>query len=187
MVCIPKEQGGLGVLNLRTQNECLLLKHLHKFYNRANVPWMQLVWDRYYPDGKLQRFITNFKGSLWWRDLLKLLGSYKRMAMATIHSGSSCFFWLDLWGGQVLQHTFLELFSFCRDNNVTVQKMKSTATIISSFHLPLFTEAYEQFQQLGILIQNLQLTTDPDQWSYIWGSMRANRALIGSSQVHQVL
>ena len=32
MVCIPKDEGGLGVLNLQTQNEALLLKHLHKFY-----------------------------------------------------------------------------------------------------------------------------------------------------------
>jgi hypothetical protein len=37
MVCIPKEDGGLGVLKLSTQNECLLLKHLHKFYDRVNT------------------------------------------------------------------------------------------------------------------------------------------------------
>jgi len=43
MVCIPKEEGGLGVHNLRTQNECLVLKHMDKFFNRVNVPWVQLV------------------------------------------------------------------------------------------------------------------------------------------------
>jgi hypothetical protein len=31
--CLPKIQGGLGIINLRTQNTTLLLKHLHKFYN----------------------------------------------------------------------------------------------------------------------------------------------------------
>ena len=31
LVCVPKENGGLGVLNLYTQNESRLLKHLHKF------------------------------------------------------------------------------------------------------------------------------------------------------------
>jgi hypothetical protein len=40
MVCIPKEEGGLGALNLSTQNISLMLKHLHKFYNRASVPWV---------------------------------------------------------------------------------------------------------------------------------------------------
>ena len=29
----PKEKGGLGVINLKLQNDAPLLKHLHKFYN----------------------------------------------------------------------------------------------------------------------------------------------------------
>jgi hypothetical protein len=38
IVMQPKEKGGLGVLNLRLQNDALLMKHLSKFYNRADVP-----------------------------------------------------------------------------------------------------------------------------------------------------
>ena len=34
----PKEKGGLGVLNLRLQNDALLMKHLSKFYNKADIP-----------------------------------------------------------------------------------------------------------------------------------------------------
>jgi hypothetical protein len=151
MVCISKEEGGLGVLNLRTQNGCLLLKHLGKFFNRVNVPWVQLVWNRYYSDGKLPRLTSNFRGSFRWRDLLKLLDPFKGMAMVTIHNGASCFFWLDLWEGQVLQHSFPELFSFCRDTFVSVKAVKSTSTAINLFYLPLSTEAYEQFQQLDII------------------------------------
>ena len=44
----PKEKGGLGVINLRLQNDALLLQHLHKFYNQADLPWVQLVWFKYY-------------------------------------------------------------------------------------------------------------------------------------------
>jgi len=32
-----KREGGLGVLNLRTQNDALLLKHLHKIFNRMDI------------------------------------------------------------------------------------------------------------------------------------------------------
>lgn len=39
LVCLPKDEGGLGVLNLQTQNEALLLKNLHKFDNRIDIPW----------------------------------------------------------------------------------------------------------------------------------------------------
>lgn len=38
MVCLPKQSGGLGVLDLTTQNEALLLKFLHKFYNKKDIP-----------------------------------------------------------------------------------------------------------------------------------------------------
>ena len=44
----PKDKGGLGVINLRLQNDALLLKQLHKFYNKEDVPWVRLVWGTYY-------------------------------------------------------------------------------------------------------------------------------------------
>jgi hypothetical protein len=47
VVMQPKEKGGLGVLNLRLQNDALLMKHLSKFYNHANIPWVQLIWNKY--------------------------------------------------------------------------------------------------------------------------------------------
>ena len=37
-VCRPKNKGGAGVLNLKIQNEGLLLKYLHKFYNKMDTP-----------------------------------------------------------------------------------------------------------------------------------------------------
>jgi hypothetical protein len=34
----PKRKGGLGIINLRSQNKALLLKHLDKFYNKKKHP-----------------------------------------------------------------------------------------------------------------------------------------------------
>lgn len=44
----PKDKGGLGVINLRLQNDALLLKHLHRFYKKLEIPWIQLIWHKYY-------------------------------------------------------------------------------------------------------------------------------------------
>jgi hypothetical protein len=38
VVCKPKDRGGLSILNLKLQNEGLLLKYLHKFYNKVDTP-----------------------------------------------------------------------------------------------------------------------------------------------------
>jgi hypothetical protein len=46
-VCRPKCHGGLRVLNLELQNKALLLKQLHKFYEKENIPWVKRVWSLY--------------------------------------------------------------------------------------------------------------------------------------------
>jgi hypothetical protein len=43
----------LGVLDIRTHNDVLLLKSLHKFHNRENLPWVNLIWENYYKNGRL--------------------------------------------------------------------------------------------------------------------------------------
>ena len=49
----PKNKGGLGVIDLRTQNEALLLKHLDKFYNKKDIPWVNMIWHSYYSQGQI--------------------------------------------------------------------------------------------------------------------------------------
>jgi hypothetical protein len=38
-----KMKGGLGIVNLRNQNMVLLLKFLDKFYNKRDIPWVNLI------------------------------------------------------------------------------------------------------------------------------------------------
>lgn len=43
MICKPKKRGGLGIINIRVQNEALLMKFLHKFYNKKDLTWANLT------------------------------------------------------------------------------------------------------------------------------------------------
>lgn len=43
MVYNSKEQGGLGVINLKAQNQALLMKNLDKFFNEGDVPWVNII------------------------------------------------------------------------------------------------------------------------------------------------
>lgn len=42
-VCRQKDKGGLGVINLRAHNSALIFKHVYKFFNRVDVPWVNLI------------------------------------------------------------------------------------------------------------------------------------------------
>jgi hypothetical protein len=148
MVTLPKDEGGLGVLNLSVHNESLLLKHLHKFYNKANIPWVQLVWEKYYDGDKLPSQSFSFRGSFWWRDNLKLLPSFKDMARVSIQDGKSCLLWHDIWNDVPCSEAFPELFSFVRNQNSSFYWAANTQDFYDLFHLPLSPEAFAQYQIL---------------------------------------
>jgi hypothetical protein len=87
LLCRTKDHGGLGVLNLSVQNDCLLMKHLHKFYNKANLPWVSMSWELYYstslPPARTREV------SFWWRDCLKLLPRFKDLAKCEFVQGNA--------------------------------------------------------------------------------------------------
>lgn len=68
VVMQPKEKGGLGIINLRLQNDALLMKRLSKFYNKENIPWVCLIWNKYYSNRVPHA--TREVGSFWWKDVL---------------------------------------------------------------------------------------------------------------------
>jgi hypothetical protein len=53
MVSRSKREGGLGIIKMATQNDSLLMKNINKFFNKAGLPWVQLLRDNYYSNGQL--------------------------------------------------------------------------------------------------------------------------------------
>jgi hypothetical protein len=43
-----KKFEGLGIIDFQKHNAALLMKFLDKFYNKAEIPWVQLLWSEYY-------------------------------------------------------------------------------------------------------------------------------------------
>ena len=189
MVCTSKQQGGLGILKIETQNIALLLKSLHKFYNRENLPWVELVWEKYYSNGKLPGFSS--KGSFWWRDLVKLINDFKGIASVQIKDGKTCLLWQDLWNGLVPMQSYPELFSFAKNRCISVQKTLSTDQIQTIFHLPSSQQAFAQMQELFSSLDSVQLVDEKDSWIYIWNSndyssQKAYKQLSGSCYTHPI-
>lgn len=186
MVCKSKQEGGLGIINIEEQNKALLMKNLDKFFNRKDVPWVQMIWEKHYNNGKLPG--QTRKGSFWWRDNLKLLQQYKELACPNLKNGESLLFWKDKWNGQELQLAMPELYSFAKNQLTSVKKVFNTADQTQLFHLPLSAQAFQQFQQLTPLLQDSPQNQEPDVWKYSWGeqysSTKAYKLLMGHTQIH---
>jgi hypothetical protein len=182
-----KKEGSLGVLSQRTHNEALLLKYMHKFLNREDLPWVNLIWEKYYRNGRLPGAAT--VGSPWWRDILRLIDKYKDFASVNIQDGKSCLFWEDLWNGLVPKLSFPELFSFTRKPKITLAEVKAAPNLHDLFHLPLSVEAFSQLKQLQDILHSVQISELSDVWAYSWGSSnfssrKAYKQLSGHCTIH---
>jgi hypothetical protein len=55
------------------------MENLHKFLNIADIPWVHLVREKYYTNGRLPNHVK--KSSFWWRDVLKVSPSGGEMCL----------------------------------------------------------------------------------------------------------
>jgi hypothetical protein len=118
MICRPKKSGGLGLIDFKKLNEGLLMKHLHKFYNKEDIPWVHLVWQHY------------------------------SLCMVTVGFGDTALFWSDSWQGEVMHNRFPRLYSFALDTDVSVQDVMSRDDKAILFELPLSEQAFQEYQDM---------------------------------------
>jgi hypothetical protein len=90
--CRSKADGGLGIIDLRIHNSTLLMKFMHKFYNRADLPWVELIWTHLYKNSRPPHERKN-AGSFWWRDIMSLAPKFLQMSRCKVKAGFSISFW----------------------------------------------------------------------------------------------
>jgi hypothetical protein len=98
MVTQPKKSGGLGIVNFQKHNVALLIKFLDKFYNRADIPWVHLIWSSHY-EHKIPH-AQNLCGSFWWRDVMKLVENFKEVAVVSPGRGEETLFYFGRINGR---------------------------------------------------------------------------------------
>jgi hypothetical protein len=134
-VTTPKDKGGLDLKNLRIMNDALLIKHLHKFYNKEDVPWVQLIWNTHYLDGQIPH-ASAVKGSFWFKDIMKYCDHFRGIASATIGVGDTVLLCGDVWNGHHLMSELPRIFSFARNKNISVTEYCSNQTVQQNFYTP---------------------------------------------------
>lgn len=139
LVCKPKDKGGLGIIDLEYQNIALLTKHLDKFYNKHNLPWVKLIWRKYYLNADLPPHAHTEKWSFWWKDIFRLIPLFRAITITKINSGDTTVFWKNDWNGtgNSLAERFTTLFSFSRNEDISVFGFLNDQSLQKLFHLPL--------------------------------------------------
>jgi hypothetical protein len=102
-VCRPKNEGGLGVCSIPTQNSCLLIKLLHRLHCATDESWPRWVWGA---QAGLPLEIDGADTALLgahWTSLCRLLPLYRGISRVKLGDGvRTAFGWiggfpLDLW------------------------------------------------------------------------------------------
>jgi len=79
------------------------------------------------------------------------------VASRAVGNGTSVLFWLDVWNGHYLQEKLPRLFSFAKNQKISVAAFLSITDMTSHFHLPLSEQAHQEYIELQGIIQGIQL------------------------------
>nr|GEU65982.1 hypothetical protein [Tanacetum cinerariifolium] len=97
VVCLPKDEGGLGIYRLDTFNKALMTTHIWKLLTRKESLWVQWIhayklWGRSFWD-------VPYRGNMsWgWRNILKLRPLIRHFIWHKTGDGSGTLVWFDRW------------------------------------------------------------------------------------------
>ncbi|WVZ96381.1 LOW QUALITY PROTEIN: hypothetical protein U9M48_042027, partial [Paspalum notatum var. saurae] len=141
----PKQQGGLGIIDLEVQNKCLLSKWLFKLANEDGI-WQRLLRNKYLKS--------------------KPFGSGSKTPGIS-HFGLVRF-WEDTWcGSQPLKFIYPSLFKIVRNKSATVADVMSSVPLNVSFRRGLVGERLRAWHELVGVVMRVPMRGGRDvfKWS----------------------
>ncbi|KAK1316063.1 hypothetical protein QJS10_CPA05g01626 [Acorus calamus] len=123
-VCLRKEDGGLGVLDLRDMNRALLSKWLWRWLHETDNPWARTFQDRYGGHGTNARIwpTVGARASSLCKGIFSDSAEFEQAVRWEIGMGEVTRFWTDVWcGDQPLCAQFLLVYALVRDPLETVR------------------------------------------------------------------
>lgn len=142
-------------------NKTFMMKNLHKFFNKEDLPWVKLVWETYYnshlPGQRME-------GSSWWKGHLKLIPLFKNHYKCIMGNGQSILLWYDSWLDEPLTIKFPELHPFVKNDLLSAESWISEEDPSQLLHNPLSELAYGQFIELPSLAMTHWSAQREDTW-----------------------
>ena len=130
-LCRPREEGGLGIKDIRCFNYALLAKLKWRLQGQERGKWKEMIQSNY-GSGTSQSPIPIKHQSWWWRDLIKVCGEER--ALGWLHKeinwkigvGDKVRFWEDPWfNNNSLKSVYPKLYSLSVDQGLKVEEVGS--------------------------------------------------------------
>jgi hypothetical protein len=104
---------------------------------------------------------------------------YSSVARPEVKGGETMLFWADAWNfdgsANSLSERFPRLFSFAKDDKISVRDMVPLLDRLEEFYRPLSAHAYEEFCFIQDKLDQLQLTPiGHDEWKCAKGAYKAH-------------
>ena len=96
-VCLPKEEGGLGLRRIKDSNDANVMKHIWNLFYRKDSLWVAWVRRLYLRRGSFWCAKTPSICSWSWRKILQLKDKIRPFIKHKVCNGKGTFLWHDFW------------------------------------------------------------------------------------------
>jgi hypothetical protein len=93
---------------------------------------------------------------------LAILPTFKQLAQCDFQQGNSILLWQDAWSQQPLKDILPHVYSYCRNETISLKQALILPNIADMFQLPLSEEALAQFHLFQVLLLNLEPSQNVD-------------------------
>ena len=133
-----EQKGGMGVRNLKTQNQCLMMKWLWIFASRESALWKEVIQLKYeMADHWTTRMVTDTYGINLWRSIRNLWPKLRENCSIRTEDGRKVLFWEDQWLDQApLRDTFNDIYTLNQQQRVIMAEVCSNQGWNLSFRRP---------------------------------------------------
>jgi hypothetical protein len=165
-LCKPKDFGGLGFVDSRVRNICLMSKWIYKLESGSEDLSCQILRNKYLRGAGFYQS-SEVGGSQFWKSLHKIKKWVRMGLVYRVGNGRKCFFWHDVWLGDCpLKIQFPVLFSCCGQPDGTVAEVFDGQRWVLSFNRSLDHMGVAEWQAMNILLSGVVISDQEDMVSW---------------------
>ncbi|GJW02174.1 RNA-directed DNA polymerase, eukaryota, reverse transcriptase zinc-binding domain protein [Tanacetum coccineum] len=98
-ICKPKDQGGLGLKNLKEWNEILLVKQLWNVATKKDTLWVKWIHEEKLKGKSIWNAQVDYNSSVGWKNILSMRDKVRKHIGWKLGNGKLVNVWHDQWCG----------------------------------------------------------------------------------------